>query len=67
MPARWRKFVGIFLLIGVIVVYALLVMVFAGAILPGAGPWTQLIFYAVAGLLWVPPTGWLIGWMHRGG
>ena len=25
----------------------------------------ELIYYAVAGLLWVLPAGWLIAWMQR--
>ena len=30
-----------------------------------AGPWTELAYYVVAGMLWVLPAGWLIKWMAK--
>ena len=67
MSMRWKKFIGVFLLIGIIAIYALLVMRLAVAVLPSAGPAIQLLFYAVAGLAWVPPVGILIKWMNKPG
>jgi len=64
---RWKKFIGVFLLIGIIAVYALLVMRAAVAILPTAGPVAEFIFYAVAGMAWVVPVRYLILWMNRPG
>jgi hypothetical protein len=65
MRQRVRKLVGTIVLVAFIAVYALLVMALAAsrlADLPAAG---QLVFYAVAGLLWVLPAGLIIAWMQR--
>ena len=67
MPMRWKKFIGVFALLAIIAVYALLVMRAAVAILPTAGGIEQFIFYAVAGMAWVVPVRCLILWMNRPG
>ena len=67
MSMRWKKFIGTFVLLGVLAVYVLLVMRVAVAVLPEAGPLLQLLFYAVAGMAWVLPVGYLIKWMNAPG
>jgi uncharacterized membrane protein YuzA (DUF378 family) len=67
MSMRWKKLIGVFALVGIIAIYSLLVMRLAVAILPEAGPVAELLFYAVAGLAWVYPTGLLIKWMNAPG
>ena len=67
MSMRWKKLVGIFALLGIIAVYSLLVMRLAVAVLPNAGPVLELLFYAVAGMAWVLPVGYLIKWMNAPG
>ena len=67
MPMRWKKFIGVFALLAILVVYALLVMRTAVAILPTAGALEQFVFYAVAGMAWVVPVRYLIVWMNRPG
>lgn len=62
-----RRLAGAFLLLLFIVVYIFAAMLVAAAILPEAGPWKQLFYYAIAGLAWVPAAGWIISWMHRDG
>ncbi len=64
---RWKKFIGVFALLAVLVVYTLLVMRAAVAILPTAGMFEQFVFYAVAGMAWVVPVRYLIVWMNRPG
>jgi len=64
MRARTRKLVGTLLLLIVLTIYALLVMVAASAVLPAGGKLVELIFYAVAGIAWVLPAGYLIKWMY---
>ena len=64
---RWKKFIGTFVLIAIIAVYVLLVMRTAVAILPEAGPVLELLYYAVAGMAWVLPVGYLIKWMNAPG
>ena len=67
MPMRWKKFIGVFALLAILVVYTLLVMRAAVAILPSAGPVEQFLFYAVAGMAWVVPVRYLIVWMNTPG
>ena len=67
MGMRWKKFIGVFLLIGIIAIYALLVMRTAVAVLPSAGPILEFLFYATAGLAWVIPVRYLIVWMNTPG
>jgi hypothetical protein len=64
---RVKKFLGVFLLIGLIGIYALLVMKAAVAILPQANTIVELLFYAVAGMAWVVPVRYLILWMNAPG
>ncbi len=64
---RLKKFIGVFALLAIIAVYALLVMRAAVAILPNAGPVLELLFYAVAGMAWVVPVRYLIVWMNTPG
>lgn len=60
-----RKLIGTLILVITVPVYALIAMVVAVAVLPGVNFWWQLVYYIVAGLLWVPPAGLLIAWMAK--
>jgi hypothetical protein len=64
MRARTRKLVGTVLLLIVLTIYSLLVMLAAAAVLPTGGKIVELIFYAIAGVAWVLPAGYLIKWMY---
>jgi hypothetical protein len=67
MSMRWKKLIGMFALLAILFVYALLVMSFAVRILPTASPVAELIFYAIAGIAWVVPVRYLIVWMNSPG
>lgn len=67
MSMRWKKFIGMFALLAILFVYALLVMSLAVRILPTAGPVAEFVFYAVAGVAWVVPTKYLVVWMNTPG
>jgi hypothetical protein len=61
----WRKPAGIFLILLLIAVWAILVATVAGHI--GSTPWpVQLIFYAFAGIAWILPLKPLLRWMETG-
>jgi hypothetical protein len=64
---RWKKLIGLFVLVAVVAIYTLLVMRLAVAVLPGAGPILEFFFYAVAGMAWVVPVRYLIVWMNTPG
>ena len=67
MRMRVKKFLGFFILVGFIGIYALMVMKAAAAILPEANAVIELIFYAFAGMAWVGPVRYLILWMNTPG
>ena len=65
MQPRLKKLIGTVGLLLWIVVYALLVMRLAVDILPGANGFVTLLFYALAGTVWIFPVGFALPWMHR--
>ena len=65
MPDKLRKLIGTFALIALVIVYSLTAMTIAAAKLPGTSGLVQLIYYALAGLLWVLPAGLIIWWMAK--
>jgi hypothetical protein len=65
MRQRVRKLFGTFALLAFIALYALVVMALAATKLPGLSGLGQLVFYVVAGLLWVLPAGLIVSWMQR--
>ena len=52
------------MLLVVLAIYSLLVAVAASAVLPGGSKIVEMIFYAIAGVAWVLPAGYLIRWMY---
>ena len=65
MTARTRKFVGTVVLLLFLAVYALVAMLVAVVLQVNAGKLVELVYYVVAGLLWVLPAGLLVRWMQR--
>jgi hypothetical protein len=66
MTQRKRKLVGTIALLALIIVYALLAMAVAIVLqVHQASKLVELLYYVVAGLLWVLPAGWLISWMQK--
>ena len=66
MPPRLRKLIGAVALLLLIFVYALLAMMVAIVLqVREVGGVAQLVFYALAGLLWVPPAMAIIWWMQQ--
>jgi hypothetical protein len=65
MTIRTRKLVGAIALLIFLTVYALAAMMTAIVLQVSASKLVELIYYPVAGLLWVLPAMWLIKWMQR--
>ena len=65
MQQRWRKLVGMLVLVLFVIFYALTAMTIAAAKLPGTSSLLQLLFYVAAGLAWIIPAGALIYWMGK--
>lgn len=61
----WRKPTGIFAILALITVWAVLVVSLSGAV----GKWpilVQAIFYLIAGIAWILPLKPLLRWMETG-
>ncbi|ADJ23196.1 conserved hypothetical protein [Hyphomicrobium sp. GJ21] len=66
MTQRQRKLLGTIALILLIAVYAVLAVGVAIVLqVQNASKLAELIYYVVAGLLWVLPAGLLISWMQK--
>ena len=66
MTQRQRKFLGTIALLLLIAIYAVIAVGVAIVLqVQNASKFTELIYYAVAGLLWVLPAGLLISWMQK--
>lgn len=65
MTMRRRKLIGAIALVVFLIAYALLAVAAAIVLQVHAGPWVELAYYVVAGLLWTIPAGFLITWMSR--
>jgi membrane protein implicated in regulation of membrane protease activity len=66
MEMRARKALGCFVLLAYIAVYALLAASLGVALVPLIPTWAQLIYYAIAGIVWIFPLKPLFAWMNRG-
>ena len=60
-----RKLIGAIALLVFVGFYCLLVMALATSRLAEMTGFVQLLFYAGAGLLWVPPAALIIRWMEK--
>ena len=65
MTESSRKLVGMIVLVTFVGIYSLLVMALGASRLTASGWAVGLIFYAAAGLLWVPPAAMIIRWMQK--
>ncbi|MGN6270259.1 MAG: DUF2842 domain-containing protein [Sphingomonas sp.] len=65
MTPNWRKPVGMLAILAIILVWAVLVASLSGMV--DRWPWpAQLVFYLVAGIIWIAPLKPLLRWMERG-
>lgn len=65
MTRRTRKAIGIPLTIVFLIVYSLVMMALGGQFIVGGGIVAELIFYVVAGVLWLPVAMAIIRWMSK--
>jgi hypothetical protein len=65
MTPNWRKPAGMLLILAIITVWAVLVASLSGVV--GRWPWpAQLVFYIIAGIVWITPLKPLLRWMESG-
>lgn len=65
MTASSRKLVGTLLLLVFLIVYVLAAMAVAIVLQVNASKLVELIYYVLAGTLWVPGAAWIISWMYK--
>jgi hypothetical protein len=65
MNMRTRKALGCLVLLIYLGAYAVLAASLGVALAPILPAWAQLIFYAVAGVIWIFPLKPLFSWMNR--
>jgi hypothetical protein len=65
MSPRTKKLIGAVVMMVWIPVYALLAMALGVRVLPHAHWLAELLYYALAGTLWIVPIGLMLPWMHR--
>lgn len=65
MNTRVKKFIGTIVMLVWLSIYALAAMGVAVLVLPHAAWYVSLLYYALAGLLWIIPIGLMLPWMHR--
>ena len=66
MNTRARKALGCFVLLAYLAAYAVLAASLGVALVPLIPVWAQLIYYAIAGIVWIFPLKPLFAWMNRG-
>jgi len=66
MNTRTRKALGCFVLLAYLALYAVLAATLGGYVLAHAPKWAALVYYIVAGIIWVAPLRPLFAWMNRG-
>ena len=66
MSPRIKKLIATLIIVLLwLPVYALFVMGLATHVLPQAPWYVSLLFYALAGTLWILPIGFALPWMYR--
>ena len=65
MTSSTKKLIGTIIILVWVPIYALLAMRVGIAVLPGANPFVELLYYAIAGTAWIIPIGLMIPWMSR--
>ena len=65
MDIRTRKAVGCAVLLVYLGAYALTAAGIGVALSPLMPTWAELVYYAIAGIVWIFPLKPLFGWMNR--
>lgn len=66
MPGKLKRLIGNTVLVVFVLVYILIAMGVGNIVAATKPMWVQIIFFAVAGLGWVPIAMLIVSWMYRG-
>jgi hypothetical protein len=65
MPARLRKPIGLIALVLFVMVYAWIAMDVGDLVIASKTKLTQVVFFVLAGVAWLPPAMAIIWWIYR--
>ena len=65
MTPHSKKLIGAIVILLWLPLYALIAMSIGMYMLPHAAWFVALLYYALAGTLWIIPIGLMLPWMHR--
>lgn len=65
LSPRTKKLIGTIITLIWLPIYALIAMGVGAHVLPNAHWLVELVYYAVAGTIWIVPIGLMLPWMHR--
>ena len=63
MPVRLKIFLGTFILVALVAIYAIVATAIAVAQLAESGPLVHMLYFFLTGLLWVLPAMLVVKWM----
>jgi len=63
MPVRLKTLIGTFILVALVIVYAVIATAVAVAQLAESSAWVHLLYFFLTGFLWVLPAMVIIKWM----
>ncbi len=64
MPPRLKRLIGAIAIMVFVVAYALVGALIGDVVVLHQPFWAQMLYFAVAGLLWIVPVGAIIRWMY---
>ncbi|HEX4077363.1 MAG TPA: DUF2842 domain-containing protein [Rhizomicrobium sp.] len=65
MTPHSKKLIGTIVILLWLPLYALIAMSVGVRVLPHAAWFAAVLYYALAGTLWIIPIGLMLPWMHR--
>jgi len=65
LPLRAKKMIGMFLIVLLVVVYALIAVAIAAATLANAPWYAHMLYFMFSGVLWIVPAMVIIKWMAK--
>ncbi len=65
LKQRNRKLLGLFLMLGLLIIYSAFAVMVYEKMLADAPDWVLIIYFAIAGFGWAIPAGVLIKWMAK--
>ncbi|MGI9363707.1 MAG: DUF2842 domain-containing protein [Rhizobiaceae bacterium] len=63
MPLRAKKLIGMFFIVLLVIIYALVAVAIATATLADAPWYAHMLYFGFSGVLWVVPAMIIIKWM----